>query len=138
MKRGKLRVLLGAAPGVGKTYTMLEEGRRMADHGRDVVVAVVETHGRAATAALVDGLEVVPRRTVEHRGVALDDMDLDAVLARRPEVALVDELAHSNAPGSPHEKRWQDVEALRAAGVDVISTVNVQHMQSLGDVVREK
>lgn len=137
MKRGKLRVLLGAAPGVGKTYTMLEEGRRMADHGRDVVVAVVETHGRAATAALVDGLEVVPRRTVEHRGVALDDMDLDAVLARRPEVALVDELAHTNAPGSPHEKRWQDVEALRAAGIDVISTVNVQHMQSLGDVVRE-
>ncbi|MCP1503434.1 two-component system sensor histidine kinase KdpD [Curtobacterium herbarum] len=137
MKRGKLRVLLGAAPGVGKTYTMLEEGRRMADHGRDVVIAVVETHGRAATAALVDGLEVVPRRTVEHRGVELDDMDLDAVLARRPEVALVDELAHSNAPGSPHEKRWQDVEALRAAGIDVISTVNVQHMQSLGDVVRE-
>ncbi|MDN4648896.1 ATP-binding protein [Curtobacterium sp. PsM8] len=137
MKRGKLRVLLGAAPGVGKTYTMLEEGRRMAEHGRDVVIAVVETHGRAATAALVDGLEVVPRRTVEHRGVELDDMDLDAVLARRPEVALVDELAHSNAPGSPHEKRWQDVEALRAAGIDVISTVNVQHMQSLGDVVRE-
>jgi two-component system sensor histidine kinase KdpD len=137
VKRGKLRVLLGAAPGVGKTYTMLEEGRRMADHGRDVVVAVVETHGRAATAALVDGLEVVPRRTVEHRGVALDDMDLDAVLARRPEVALVDELAHTNAPGSPHEKRWEDVEALRAAGIDVISTVNVQHMQSLGDVVRE-
>ena len=137
MKRGKLRVLLGAAPGVGKTYTMLEEGRRLLDEGRDVVVAVVETHERAATAALVDGLEVVPRRTVSHRGVDLDDLDLDAVIARAPEVALVDELAHTNAPGSPNEKRWQDVEALRDAGIDVISTVNVQHMQSLGDVVRE-
>jgi two-component system sensor histidine kinase KdpD len=137
VKRGKLRVLLGAAPGVGKTYTMLEEGRRMADHGRDVVVAVVETHGRAATAALVDGLEVVPRRTEQHRGVVLDDLDLAAVIARRPDVALVDELAHTNAPGGPHEKRWQDVEALLAAGIDVISTVNIQHMQSLRDVVRE-
>ncbi|TCK66168.1 ATP-binding protein [Curtobacterium sp. PhB136] len=137
MKRGKLRVLLGAAPGVGKTFTMLEEGRRLRDEGRDVVVAVVETHGRAATAALVDGLETVPRRTETHRGVELDDLDLDAVLARHPEVALVDELAHTNAPGGPHEKRWQDVEALLAAGIDVISTVNIQHMQSLGDVVRE-
>ena len=125
MKRGKLRVLLGAAPGVGKTYTMLEEGRRLLDEGRDVVVAVVETHERAATAALVNGLEVVPRRTVSHRGVDLDDLDLDAVIARAPEVALVDELAHTNAPGSPNEKRWQDVEALRDAGIDVISTVNV-------------
>ncbi|OII33935.1 histidine kinase [Curtobacterium sp. MMLR14_010] len=137
MKRGKLRVLLGAAPGVGKTFTMLEEGRRLRAEGRDVVVAVVETHGRAATAALVDGLEVVPRRTEQHRGVALDDLDLAAVVARRPDVALVDELAHTNAPGGPHEKRWQDVEALLAAGIDVISTVNIQHMQSLGDVVRE-
>ncbi|ROS77625.1 two-component system sensor histidine kinase KdpD [Curtobacterium sp. PhB130] len=137
MKRGKLRVLLGAAPGVGKTFTMLEEGRRLRDEGRDVVVAVVETHGRAATAALVDGLETVARRTETHRGVELDDLDLDAVLARHPEVALVDELAHTNAPGGPHEKRWQDVEALLAAGIDVISTVNIQHMQSLGDVVRE-
>ncbi|WP_267420138.1 MULTISPECIES: ATP-binding protein [unclassified Curtobacterium] len=137
MKRGKLRVLLGAAPGVGKTFTMLEEGRRLRAEGRDVVVAVVETHGRAATAALVDGLEVVPRRTEQHRGVELDDLDLAAVVARRPDVALVDELAHTNAPGGPHEKRWQDVEALLAAGIDVISTVNIQHMQSLGDVVRE-
>jgi two-component system sensor histidine kinase KdpD len=137
VKRGKLRVLLGAAPGVGKTFTMLEEGRRLRAEGRDVVVAVVETHGRAATAALVDGLEVVPRRTEQHRGVALDDLDLAAVVARRPDVALVDELAHTNAPGGPHEKRWQDVEALLAAGIDVISTVNIQHMQSLGDVVRE-
>lgn len=137
MKRGKLRVLLGAAPGVGKTYTMLEEGHRLRAEGRDVVVAVVETHDRAATAALVDGLEVVPRRIVEHRGVALDDMDLAAVLARRPDVALVDELAHTNAPGSTNEKRWQDVESLLDAGISVISTVNIQHMQSLGDVVRE-
>lgn len=104
MKRGKLRVLLGAAPGVGKTYTMLEEGRRLLDEGRDVVVAVVETHERAATAALVNGLEVVPRRTVSHRGVDLDDLDLDAVIARAPEVALVDELAHTNAPGSPERE----------------------------------
>lgn len=135
MARGRLRVLLGAAPGVGKTFTMLEEGRRLAGEGRDVVVAIVETHGRAATSALVDGLEVLPRRTVEHRGVALDDLDLDAVLARRPDVALVDELAHTNAPGSPHAKRWQDVDVLLDAGIDVISTVNIQHIESLGDVV---
>ncbi|WP_144761140.1 ATP-binding protein [Curtobacterium sp. 9128] len=137
MRRGKLRVLLGAAPGVGKTFTMLEEGRRLRGEGKDVVVAVVETHGRAATAALVDGLEVVPRREALHRGVTLDDMDLEAVLTRRPDVALVDELAHTNAPGGAHEKRWQDVEALLDAGISVISTVNIQHMQSLGDVVRE-
>jgi len=137
MKRGRLRVLLGAAPGVGKTYTMLEEGRRLRDEGRDVVVAFVETHGRAATAAMVDGLEVVPRRHEEHRGLALEEMDVDAVLAREPEIALVDELAHTNAPGSRHPKRWQDVEDLLAAGIDVISTVNTQHIESLGDVVLE-
>ncbi|TPW76431.1 ATP-binding protein [Schumannella soli] len=137
MGRGRLRVLLGAAPGVGKTYTMLEEGRRLAGEGRDVVVAIVETHGRAATAALAEGLETLPRRRVEHRGVDLDEMDLDAVLARRPAIALVDELAHTNAPGSAHEKRWQDVEAMLAAGIDVISTVNIQHIESLGDVVQQ-
>lgn len=137
MRRGRLRVLLGAAPGVGKTYTMLEEGRRLRDEGRDVVVAFVETHGRAATAAMVEGLEIVPRRSETHRGLALDEMDLDAVLARRPEIALVDELAHTNAPGSRHPKRWQDVETLLAAGIDVISTVNAQHIESLGDVVLE-
>ncbi|MFE6253648.1 ATP-binding protein [Agromyces sp. NPDC057865] len=137
MKRGRLRVLLGAAPGVGKTHTMLEEGRRLRDEGRDVVVAFVETHGRAATAAMVDGLEVVPRRHEEHRGLALEEMDVDAVLAREPEIALVDELAHTNAPGSRHPKRWQDVEDLLAAGIDVISTVNTQHIESLGDVVLE-
>lgn len=135
MARGRLRVMLGAAPGVGKTFTMLEEGRRLQGQGVDVVVAVVETHGRAATAALVEGLEVVPRRTVSHRGIELDELDLDAVLARRPELALVDELAHTNAPGSAHVKRWEDVETLLAAGIDVISTVNIQHIESLNDVV---
>lgn len=137
MKRGHLRVLLGAAPGVGKTYEMLEEGRRLREEGRDVVIAIVETHGRAATAAQAEGLEVVPRRDVAHRGVALDEMNLDAVLSRHPQIALVDELAHTNAPGSAHEKRWQDVEALLEAGIDVITTVNVQHIASLGDVVEK-
>ncbi len=135
MTRGRLRVFLGAAPGVGKTYAMLEEGRRLRTEGRDVVVAIVETHGRAATEAMTDGLEVVPRRAEDHRGVHLTDLDLEAVLARAPEVALVDELAHTNAPGTAHDKRWQDVEALLDAGIDVMSTVNVQHIESLNDVV---
>ncbi|CAN5334465.1 sensor histidine kinase KdpD [soil metagenome] len=135
MTRGRLRVMLGAAPGVGKTFAMLEEGRRFADAGKDVVVAVVETHGRAATSALVDGLTVLPRRSVEHRGVALEEMDLDGLLQRAPDIALVDELAHTNAPGSQHVKRWQDVEAILDAGIDVISTVNIQHIESLNDVV---
>jgi two-component system sensor histidine kinase KdpD len=137
MKRGRLRVLLGAAPGVGKTYAMLEEGARLAADGKDVTVAVVETHGRAATAGLLGALEVLPRVRVEHRGVELFEMNLDGVLARRPEVALVDELAHTNAPGSSHDKRWQDVEALLEAGIDVISTINVQHIESLSDVVEQ-
>ena len=129
--------MLGAAPGVGKTFAMLEEGRRLRDEGKDVAVAVVETHGRAATSALVDGLEVVPRRLVEHRGVKLDEMDLDAVIARHPDIALVDELAHTNAPGSLHAKRWEDVQAVLDAGIDVISTVNIQHIESLNDVVQQ-
>ncbi|PPF62381.1 histidine kinase [Clavibacter michiganensis] len=137
MGRGRLRVLLGAAPGVGKTYTMLEEGTRLAAEGRDVVVAVVETHGRSATARMLGGLEVVPRLAVTHRGVTLSEMDLDAVLERHPNVALVDELAHSNAPGSRHEKRWQDVETLLDAGIDVMTTVNIQHIESLTDVVEQ-
>jgi two-component system sensor histidine kinase KdpD len=137
MTTGRLRVMLGAAPGVGKTFAMLEEGRRLRDDGKDVVVAVVETHGRAATSALVDGLEVIPRRTVEHRGVTLDEMDLDAVIARHPDIALVDELAHTNAPGSQHAKRWEDVRALLDAGINVISTVNIQHIESLNDVVQQ-
>ncbi|WP_424937193.1 MULTISPECIES: ATP-binding protein [Bacteria] len=135
--RGRLRVLLGAAPGVGKTYEMLTEGRRLRDHGRDVVIAVVETHGRAATLAQTEGLEQVPRGIVEHRGVTLDEMDLDAVLARAPELALVDELAHTNAPGSRHAKRWQDVQELLDAGIDVVTTVNVQHIESLNAVVEK-
>lgn len=137
MKRGRLRVLLGAAPGVGKTYEMLEEGRRLREAGLDVVIAVVETHGRAATAARTEGLPAVARRELRHRDVTLDEMDLDAVLQRGPRVALVDELAHTNARGSRNDKRWQDVEELRDAGIDVITTVNVQHIESLGDVVEQ-
>ena len=125
----------GAAPGVGKTVAMLDEGRRRHARGTDVVVGLVETHGREHTAEMVDGLEVVPRARLEHRGVALEDMDLDALLARRPAVALVDELAHTNVPGSRHEKRWQDIDELLDAGIDVISTVNIQHLESLNDVV---
>ncbi len=137
MQRGRLRVLLGAAPGVGKTYAMLEEGKRLLDEGKDVAVAVVETHGRAATAAMLQGLELIPRSVVSHRGVELSEMDLAAVIERHPDIALVDELAHTNAPGSLHEKRWQDVEALLNAGIDVMSTVNIQHIESLNDVVQK-
>src|SRR6478609_5272338 len=137
MPRGHLRVMLGAAPGVGKTYAMLEEGKRLQSLGTDVVVAVAETHGRAATAAMLEGLEVVPRHEVEHRGVTLTELDLDAVLRRAPQVALVDELAHTNAPGTEHAKRWEDVEAMLEAGIDVMSTVNIQHIQSLNDVVEQ-
>ncbi|MFC5931073.1 sensor histidine kinase KdpD [Cryobacterium melibiosiphilum] len=137
MKRGRLRVLLGAAPGVGKTYTMLEEGRRLLGEGKDVVVAVVETHDRAATAAMLVGLPVIARMQVEHRGVELSEMDVVAVRDRHPQLALVDELAHTNAPGSANEKRWQDVQLLLEAGIDVISTVNIQHIESLNDVVQQ-
>jgi two-component system sensor histidine kinase KdpD len=131
--RGALRVYLGAAPGVGKTYKMLEEGQRRLERGTDVVVAVVETHGRERTRLLLDRFEIVPRRSVTYRGAELDDMDLDAVLARRPAVALVDELAHTNAPGSRHVKRWEDVDELLDAGIDVITTLNIQHLESLND-----
>ena len=135
MARGMLRIYLGAAPGVGKTFDMLNEGRRRAERGTDVVIGIVETHGRAKTAEQMGDLEVVPRRQVEYRGTTLEEMDLDAVLARAPKVALVDELAHTNAPGSRNTKRWQDIEELLAAGIDVISTVNIQHLESLNDVV---
>jgi len=137
MARGNLRIYLGAAPGVGKTFAMLNEGRRRGARGTDVVVAFVETHGRANTAAQVGDLEVVPRHLVTYRGTSFEEMDLDAVLDRAPAVALVDELAHTNVPGSRHEKRWQDVEELLDAGIDVISTVNVQHLESMNDVVEE-
>ncbi len=135
MARGVLRIYLGAAPGVGKTYAMLCEGHRRRDRGTEVVVAIVESHGRPQTAALVAGLEVIPRRTLQHRGAEFTEMDLDAVVAAKPQVALVDELAHTNVPGSRNAKRWQDVEELLEAGIDVISTVNIQHLESLNDVV---
>ncbi|CAL9399218.1 ATP-binding protein [Streptomyces sp. enrichment culture] len=135
MGRGTLRIHLGAAPGVGKTYAMLSEAHRRIGRGTDCVVAFVEHHGRPRTAELLDGLEQIPRRRLEHDGAVLTEMDVDAVLARRPRVALVDELAHTNVPGSRHAKRWQDVEELLAAGIDVHSTLNIQHLESLGDVV---
>ncbi|WP_093909783.1 sensor histidine kinase KdpD [Streptomyces sp. cf386] len=135
MGRGKLRIYLGAAPGVGKTYAMLSEAHRRAERGTDCVVAFVEHHDRPRTEVMLHGLEQTRRRKLEYRGSAFTEMDVDAVLARRPQVALVDELAHTNIPGSRNAKRWQDVEELLAAGIDVISTVNIQHLESLGDVV---
>ncbi|MFJ6843279.1 ATP-binding protein [Streptomyces griseoluteus] len=135
MARGKLRIYLGAAPGVGKTYAMLAEAHRRLERGTDCVVAYVEHHGRPRTETLLHGLEQVPRRRLEHRGASFEEMDVDAVLRRAPAVALVDELAHTNVPGSRNAKRWQDVEELLAAGTDVVSTVNIQHLESLGDVV---
>ena len=135
MTRGRLRVFLGGAPGVGKTVAMLTEGHRLAAAGEDVVVGLVETHGRAFTTKQVEGLEVIPRQAVAHKGTSVLEMDLDAVLERNPDVALVDEMAHTNPPSMRNAKRWQDIEELLAAGIDVISTVNVQHLESLNDVV---
>ena len=134
-RRGKLRIFFGATPGVGKTYAMLIEARRLRAQGLDVVIGVVETHGRSETAVLMEGLECLPRKKIEHRGRVLPEFDLDAALTRRPAVLLVDELAHTNAPGCRHPKRWQDVEELLAAGIDVLTTVNVQHLESLNDIV---
>jgi two-component system sensor histidine kinase KdpD len=135
--RGRFRILLGAAAGVGKTYRMLQEGRQAAAEGVDVVIGYLEPHDRPETAALADGLEVVPRKTVEHQGVALQEMDTDAVIRRAPELALIDELAHTNPPGLEHEKRYEDIAEVLAAGIDVFSTVNVQHLESLNDQVAE-
>ncbi len=137
MRRGKLRIYLGAAPGVGKTYAMLSEGHRRLARATDVAVGFVETYGRKLTAQMVEGLEVIPRRAVPYRGTAFEEMDIDAVLRRKPAVALVDEMAHTNVPGSRNEKRWQDVEELLDAGIDVISTLNIQHLESLNDVVQK-
>ncbi|GAA2955215.1 hypothetical protein GCM10010525_18560 [Glutamicibacter bergerei] len=134
---GRLKVFLGAAPGVGKSYAMFREGHRLAAEGRDVVVALAETHARAETERLLDGLAIIERTAIEHRGVTLSEMDTDAVLARRPDVALVDELAHSNPAGSPNAKRYQDVQRLLEAGIDVLSTVNIQHVASLNDVIEK-
>ncbi|GAA2117582.1 sensor histidine kinase KdpD [Kitasatospora saccharophila] len=136
-RRGQLRVYLGSAPGVGKTYRMLDEARRRRDRGADVVVGFIECHGRRHTENMLRGLETVPRLTRTYRGGDFQEMDLDAILARRPQVALVDELAHTNIPGGRNAKRWQDVEDLLAAGIDVVTTVNVQHLESLNDVVRK-
>ena len=133
--RGKLKIFLGAAPGVGKTYEMLAAARRRKAEGVDVVAGLVETHGRAETEAQLVGLDVVPRRKVEYKGRALDEMDIDAILKRHPQLVLVDELAHTNAEGSRHPKRYMDVEELLTAGIDVYSTLNVQHIESLNDVV---
>ncbi|MFF3904845.1 ATP-binding protein [Streptomyces sp. NPDC001848] len=135
MGRGKLRIYLGAAPGVGKTYAMLSEAHRRVERGRDCVVGFVEHHDRPRTEVMLHGLEQIPRRELEYRGSVFTEMDVDAVLRRAPAVALVDELAHTNVPGSRNAKRWQDVEELLAAGIDVVSTVNIQHLESLGDVV---
>jgi two-component system sensor histidine kinase KdpD len=136
-KRGRLKVYIGPAAGVGKTYQMLEEAHALKKRGVDVVLGFIETHGRVETDTLVEGLEVIPRRRMEYRGVAVEEMDLDAVLKRRPQVAVVDELAHTNIPGSRNRKRYQDVLELLAAGINVICAFNVQHLESLNDLVKQ-
>ena len=135
MSRGTLRIYLGPAPGVGKTYAMLDEGWRRRTRGADLVVGLVETHGRKMTQDRIRDLEVLPRRQVTYRGAVFEELDVDAVIGRRPQVALIDELAHTNAPGSRNEKRWQDVEEILAAGIDVITTLNIQHLESVNDVI---
>lgn len=136
-QRGRLKIYLGFAAGVGKTYEMLQEGQRLKRQGVDVAVGVVETHGRVETAALVEGLEQVPRRRIEYRGVVLEEMDLETILNRRPTICLIDELAHTNAPGSRNSKRYEDVEEILRAGIHVISTLNIQHLESLYDLVEK-
>jgi two-component system sensor histidine kinase KdpD len=136
-QRGRLKVYLGFAAGVGKTYEMLQEGHRLKKQGVDVVLGIIETHGRADTAALIGDLEQVARRRIEYRGVVLEEMDLDALLQRRPQVVLVDELAHTNAPGSRNAKRYHDVQELLNSGIHVISTMNIQHLESLYDIVEQ-
>src|SRR5215468_2945491 len=136
-RSGRLKIFVGAAPGVGKTYEMLQQARARKRDGYDIVVGVVETHGRQETEALLEGLEVIPRRLLDYRGQSLDEMDLDAVIARRPEIVLVDELAHTNASGSRHPKRYLDVAELLDRGINVYSTVNIQHIESLNDVVAQ-
>ncbi|MGA3065946.1 MAG: PTS sugar transporter subunit IIA [Tepidisphaeraceae bacterium] len=136
-QRGRLKIYLGYGPGVGKTFQMLQEGHRLKADGIDVVVGIVETHGRAETQKLVEGLDVIPRRKMEYRGITIEEMDIDAILARKPQVVLVDELAHTNAPDSRNPKRYQDVQELLAAGIHVISTLNVQHLESLYNTVEK-
>jgi two-component system, OmpR family, sensor histidine kinase KdpD len=134
-KGGRLKVYIGSAAGVGKTYRMLQEAHGLKERGVDVVLGFIETHGREETATLIEGLEVVRRRTVEYRGVTVEEMDVDAVLARHPQVAVVDEVAHTNVPGSRHRKRYEDIQEILAAGVNVICAFNVQHLESLNDLV---
>ncbi len=134
---GRLKIFVGAAPGVGKTYEMLQQARARKSDGYDVAIGVVETHGRSETQALLEGLEVIPRRRLEYKGQWLEEMHLDAVLARRPQIVLVDELAHTNAPGGRHPKRYLDVEELLNNGINVYTTVNIQHVESLNDVVAQ-
>src|SRR6516162_10134044 len=136
-RSAKVRIFVGAAPGVGKTYEMLQQARARKKDGYDIVVGIVETHGRKETEVLLEGLEMIPRRRVEYRGQWLEEMDLDTILARRPQIVLVDELAHTNAPGSRHPKRYLDVEELLSRGISVYSTVNIQHIESLNDVVAQ-
>jgi two-component system sensor histidine kinase KdpD len=136
-ERGRLKIYLGYSPGVGKTYQMLQEAHRLKSEGADLVIGVVETHGRSDTAKLVEGLEVIPRRKVEYHGVTMEEMDLDAILQRKPQIVLVDELAHTNLPGSKNSKRYQDVQDLLAAGIHVISTLNLQHLESLYNTVEK-
>ena len=134
--RGRLKIYIGAAAGVGKTYKMLEEAHQLRAKGIDVVIGLVETHGRAETAEKIGDLEVIPRRTIEYRGTTLNEMDVDAIIARKPEVAIVDELAHTNAPGSRHEKRFQDIEELIANGISIITAINIQHIETLNPLMR--
>ena len=134
-RRGRLRIYFGASAGVGKTYAMLTGARALRNEGRDVVVGVVETHARAETEALIAGLPILPRASIAYEGRTLQEFDVDGALARKPQLILVDELAHTNVPGSRHAKRWQDIDELQAAGIDVFTTLNVQHLESLNDVV---
>src|ERR1700733_3521954 len=136
-RRGSHRVFLGMAAGVGKTYRMLQEAQGEAENGRDVVIGYLESHGRVETEAQAHNLEVIPRRRIPYRDTTVEEMDLPAIIDRHPELALIDELAHTNAVGTEHEKRWQDVEDVLAAGIDVFSTVNVQHLESLNDQVAD-
>ena len=136
-ERGELKIFLGAVPGIGKTYRMLNEAKDRIARGEDIVIGLVEPHGRPATAAMAEGLEQVPMRTIEYRGARFQELDVKAILKRHPEVVIVDELAHTNIPGSKNEKRWQDVEELRDAGINVVTTLNVQHLESLNDTVEQ-
>jgi two-component system sensor histidine kinase KdpD len=137
MKRGRLKIYLGYAAGVGKTYQMLEEAQHLKEKGADIVIGYFEPHGRRDTIAQTEGLETIPRRKVEYRGTTFEEMDLPAILARRPQVAVVDEFPHTNVPGVEHEKRWQDVQALLDAGIDVLTTMNIQHLESLNDQMQQ-